>query len=60
MSSIFLSSSVPVRGRGQFFETAEPFLIQNAVREFVTLVLAGDAYRVGWAPSDYAYGMGSM
>jgi hypothetical protein len=39
MSAIFLSSSVPVQGRGNFYETADPFLIQSAVREFVTLVL---------------------
>jgi hypothetical protein len=39
MSAIFLSSSVPVIGRGNFYETADPFLIQTAVREFVTLVL---------------------
>lgn len=39
MTAIFLSSSVPVAGRGNFHETADPFLIQSAVREFVTLVL---------------------
>jgi hypothetical protein len=39
MNSIFLSASVPVAGRGNYFETADPFLIQMAVREFVTLVL---------------------
>jgi hypothetical protein len=39
MSAIFLSSSVPVAGRGNYYETADPFLIQSAVREFVTLVL---------------------
>jgi SLOG cluster3 family len=39
MSAIFLSSSIPVVGRGNFSETADPFLIQTAVREFVTLVL---------------------
>jgi len=39
MSAIFLSASVPVSGRGNFYETANPFLIQTAVREFVTLTL---------------------
>jgi hypothetical protein len=39
MSAIFLSSSVPVAGRGNYYETANPFLIQAAVREFVTAVL---------------------
>lgn len=39
MEEIFLSASVPVIGRGQYFETADPFLIQVAVREFVTAVL---------------------
>jgi hypothetical protein len=39
MSAIFLSSSVPVMNRGNFYETADAFLIQSAVREFVTLVL---------------------
>lgn len=39
MSAIFLSASVPIPGRGNYFETADPFLIQSAVREFVTVVL---------------------
>ena len=39
MNAIFLSASVPVIGRGDFFKTAEPFLIQLAVREFLTLAL---------------------
>ena len=39
MSAIFLSASVPVIGRGNYSETADPFLIQSAVRELVTLVL---------------------
>lgn len=33
MSEIFLSASVPVIGRGTFHESADPFLIQCAVRE---------------------------
>jgi len=39
MSAIFLSASVPVVGRGNYYETADPFLIQSAVREFVTVAL---------------------
>lgn len=39
MSAIFLSASVPVVGRGNYHETAEPFLIQFAVRELVTAVI---------------------
>ena len=39
MNAVFLSASVPVVGRGTYHETADPFLIQNAVREFVTVAL---------------------
>lgn len=39
MSAIFLSASVPRIGRGDYYESADPFLIQCAVREFVTTVL---------------------
>lgn len=39
MSAIFLSASVPLVGRGNYYETADPFLIQCAVREFVTAVI---------------------
>ena len=39
MSAIFLSASIPVLGRGNYFESADPFLIQMAVREFLTLAL---------------------
>jgi SLOG cluster3 family len=39
MSAIFLSASVPVPGRGDYFESADPFLIQLAVRELLTLAL---------------------
>lgn len=39
MSAVFLSASVPVAGRGDYYETADPFLIQFAVREFVTAAL---------------------
>jgi hypothetical protein len=36
---IFLSASVPVAGRGDFFESSNPFLIQFAVRELLTVCL---------------------
>lgn len=39
MGQIFLSASVPVQGRGDFFESADPFLIQFAVRELMTVCL---------------------
>jgi hypothetical protein len=39
MTQIFLSASVPIQGRGDFFETADPFLIQFAVRELMTVCL---------------------
>jgi hypothetical protein len=39
MNAIFLSASVPVIGRGTYFQTADPFLIQLAVRELMTLAL---------------------
>lgn len=39
MNAVFLSASVPMIGRGNFYETADPFLIQSAVREFVTVAL---------------------
>jgi hypothetical protein len=39
MKAIFLSASVPVIGRGDYFKTADPFLIQTAVRELMTLAL---------------------
>jgi len=39
MRAIFLSASVPVVGTGSFYETADPFLIQAAVREFVSVAL---------------------
>jgi hypothetical protein len=39
MSAIFLSASVPQEGRGDFFETADPFLIQCAVRELFIAVI---------------------
>jgi len=39
MSAIFLSASVPLIGRGNYHETADPFLIQCAVRELVMAVV---------------------
>jgi hypothetical protein len=39
VSEIFLSASVPVIGRGNYHETADPFLIQCAVRELVMAVI---------------------
>ena len=39
MNAIFLSASVPLVGRGNYHETADPFLIQCAVRELVTAVI---------------------
>lgn len=46
MSAVFLSASVPVVGRGNYFETADPFLIQCAVREFVMSVIRD--WRIVW------------
>jgi SLOG cluster3 family len=39
MSAIFLSASVPVMGRGNYYKTADPFLIQFAVRQLVTAMI---------------------
>src|ERR1051326_334682 len=39
MSAIFLSASVPVAGRGNYYDTSDPFLIQVAVRELMLTVL---------------------
>ncbi|WP_327438251.1 hypothetical protein [Pseudomonas donghuensis] len=39
MTRIFLSASVPRPDRGNFHETADPFLIQFAVRELMTVAL---------------------
>jgi hypothetical protein len=39
MSQVFLSASIPVQGRGNFIESADPFLIQFAVRELMTVCL---------------------
>ncbi|HJV74899.1 MAG TPA: hypothetical protein VJ654_11800 [Noviherbaspirillum sp.] len=37
--SIFLSASVPVRGRGDYWKTADPLLIQSAIRALATTAL---------------------
>lgn len=39
MDAIFLSASVPVIGRGDFYKSADPFLIQCAVRELLIAAL---------------------
>ncbi len=39
MGAIFLSASVPVPGRGTYYQSADPFLIQFAVRELITAAL---------------------
>lgn len=39
MAQLFLSASIPVQGRGDFFQSADPFLIQFAVRELLTVCL---------------------
>ena len=39
MGAIFLSASVPLINRGNYHESADPFLIQCAVRELVMAVI---------------------
>ena len=39
MQQVFLSASVPLPNRGSFHESANPFLIQFAVRELLTVCL---------------------
>lgn len=51
MSAIFLSASVPIAGRGHYHETANPFLIQCAVREFVISVIRTHQIVWGGHPS---------
>jgi hypothetical protein len=46
MSEIFLSASVPVPGRGNYHESANPFLIQCAVRELVISTIR--EHRIVW------------
>lgn len=51
MNSIFLSASVPIKGRGEYYKTANPFLIQCAVREFVIAVIRHHKIVWGGHPS---------
>ena len=51
MKSIFLSASVPIEGRGEYYKTANPFLIQCAVRELVTAVIRHHKIVWGGHPS---------
>ena len=51
MKEIFLSASVPTAGRGNFDETADPVLIQFAVRELVTVCLGRRRIVWGGHPS---------
>lgn len=51
MSSIFLSASVPIVGRGDYYKTANPFLIQCAVRELVIAVIRHHKIVWGGHPS---------
>jgi len=51
MSEIFLSASVPILGRGNYHETANPFLIQAAVREMVIAVIGHHKIVWGGHPS---------
>lgn len=46
MSAIFLSACVPLMTRGTYHETANPFLIQCAVREMV--IAAIQRYKIVW------------
>lgn len=46
MQEVFLSASIPKKGRGNFDDTADPFLIQCAVRELVTACLG--RWRIVW------------
>jgi len=46
MDAIFLSASVPIAGRGSYHQTANPFLIQCAVRELVISVIR--THRIVW------------
>lgn len=51
MSAIFLSASVPIVGRGNYYETADPFLIQIAVRELVFAVIKNQQIVWGGHPA---------
>ena len=60
MKSIFLSASVPVDGSGRYFETADPFLIQVAVREFMTFAIGRRRVVWGGTPVNYSNDLGSV
>lgn len=51
MKEIFLSASIPEPGRGHYHETADPFLVQFAVRELVTVCLGRRRIVWGGHPS---------
>lgn len=51
MSAIFLSASIPVAGRGDYDKTADPFLIQLAVRELLMTALGRQQIIWGGHPS---------
>ncbi len=51
MKAIFLSASVPVKDRGTFDETSDPFLIQFAIRELITVCLGRRRLVFGGHPS---------
>jgi hypothetical protein len=51
MDAIFLSASVPIAGRGHYHDTANPFLIQCAVRELVISVIRTHCIVWGGHPS---------
>ena len=50
MSAIFLSASIPTKGR-EFYEDCDPFLIHTAVRELVTAILGKRLLIWGGHPS---------
>lgn len=51
MRSIFLSASVPIAGRGDYYNTTNPFLIQSAVKELVVAVIRHHKIVWGGHPS---------
>jgi hypothetical protein len=53
MNAIFLSASVPLVGRGNYYETADPFLIQSAVRELVLAVIKQS--RIVWGGTQQSH-----
>jgi len=46
MGTIFLSASVPVAGRGNYADSADPFLIQCAVRELIIAIIR--THKIVW------------